>query len=89
MNVGELKALLEGVDDNLQILIPVTHEFDGRFYSPCKIESGKSTCGLDSELTEEDIEEMELLNKPIPEEDCFLLLPCSFGEELDKSHELN
>ena len=89
MTVGELKVLIDGADDNLKILIPVSNEFDGFFYSPCKVESGVSKVGIGEELTEEDVEEMELLNKPIPQEDCFLLLPCGFSEEKDKSHELN
>lgn len=88
MKVGELRKKLEGVDDNMKVLIPFSHEFDGAFYSPCSVDSGVSAMGIEN-LTEEDEKEMQLLNKPIPEEDAFLLIPCGFGEEKDHSHELN
>lgn len=89
MNVGQLKKLLEGVDDSLKVLVPITQEFDGRFYSPCSEDSGKTTMGTGEYLTEEEEKEMKLLNKPIPEEDAFLLIPCGFDEEKDQAHELN
>lgn len=89
MTVGELRKKLEGVDDNMKVLIPFSQEFDGAFYSPCSVDSGVSAMGTDPDLTEEDIKEMELLNKPIPEEDTFLLIPCGFGEEKEHKHELN
>lgn len=89
MKVKDLKKLLENADDNLQVLIPVSHEFDGAFYSPCSEESGITQLSTDADLTEEDIKEMELLNKPIPEEPAFLLIPCGFGEDKDHTHELN
>ena len=90
MTIGKLKQLLEGVDDSMVVMIPVTQEFDGMFYSPCEAESGVTSFGISDEpLTEEDIKEMELLNKSVPEEDSFLLIPCRFHEEKDHSHELN
>jgi hypothetical protein len=89
MVVKELKRLLEGVPDEMKVIIPSSMEFDGVFYSPCVAESGVSAMGTDPNLEEEDIQEMERLNKPIPEEDSFLLIPCGFGEEKDHTHELN
>lgn len=90
MTVGELKKLLQDApDDNIQVLVPATMEFTGAFYSPCNVDSGMSSVGTDMELTEEDIKEAQLLNKPLPEEPAFLLLPCGFGDEKDHSHELN
>jgi hypothetical protein len=89
MTVKRLRELLEGVNDNVQVLIPMTQEFDGAFYSPCSEDSGLTQVGTATDLTEEDIKEMELLNKPIPEEDAFLLIPCGFDEEKEHKHELN
>lgn len=90
MTVGELKALLsESPDDNIQVLVPSTMEFTGVFYSPCNIDSGMTSVGTDMELTEEDIQEAILLDKPLPEEPAFLLVPCGFGDEKDHSHEMN
>lgn len=37
-------------------------------------------------LTEEDIKEMELLNKPMDEEPAFLLIPCGFGKDHPEDH---
>lgn len=89
MTAGELKKKLENVDDGVQVLIPLSQEFDGAFYSPCSVDSGLSIMGTDPDLTEEDVKEMKLLGKPIPEEPAFLLIPCCFGENKDHSHELN
>jgi hypothetical protein len=89
MTVGELKKLIENADDNTQVLIPISQEFDGAFYSPCSEESGISMMGTDPNLTEEDIKEMELLNKPLPEEPALLLVPCGFSEEKQHVHNLN
>ena len=79
MTVKDLKELLDGVPDNLKIVLPVTMEFDGAFYSPCIKESGVGGLGIE-DLSEEDIAERKLLNKPIQEEDAFLLVPCGFFE---------
>jgi hypothetical protein len=89
MTVKQLRKKLEGIDDNMKVLIPLTQEFDGAFYSPCSVDSGVSAMGTGEYLSEEEAKEMELLNKPIPEEDSFLLIPCGFFEEKDHSHELN
>ena len=89
MTVKQLREKLEGVDGDMKVLIPFSQEFDGAFYSPCSVGSGVSAMGTDPNLTEEDIKEMELLNKPIPEEDSFLLIPCGFDEEKEHAHELN
>jgi hypothetical protein len=90
MTVGELKRLLQQApDDNVQVLIPTTMEFTGMFYSPCNADSGMTSMGTDPDITEEDYEEMKLLNQPLPEEPAFLLVPCGFGGEQDHSHELN
>ncbi len=88
MTVNDLRKLIEGADGDLQVLIPINQEFDGAFYSPCIKESGITTMGL-GDLSEEDIKEMKLLNKPIPEEKSLLLVPCGFSEEQDHSHEMN
>lgn len=76
MTVRELKKKLEGVDDNMQVLIPLTHEFDGAFYSPCSKDSGVTAMGTDPYIAD-------------VEEDSFLLIPCGFGEEKEHTHELN
>ena len=81
MNVGQLKKLLEGVPNDVKVLIPFSHEFDGIFYSPCNVDSGMCKVSTDPDLEPEDIEEMQLLNKPLPEEDAFMLVPCGFAEE--------
>lgn len=89
MLVGEMRKLIDGADDNMKILIPISNKFDGCFYSPCNVDSGISQIGTDPEMGKEEIEEAVLLNKPIPEEDVLLLLPCGFDEESNHKHELN
>lgn len=79
MTVKDLKELLENVSDDLQVLLPMTMEFDGAFYSPCIEESGVGGLGLE-DLSEEDIAEHELLNKELPSQDAFCLVPCGFFE---------
>lgn len=81
MTVAELKKKLEGLDDNMEVLIPVSQEFDGLFYSPCENESGVIWIPTDTTITAEDAQEMELLNKPVPEKDVFVLMPCGFFDE--------
>lgn len=88
MTVKQLRKLLEGVDDNVPVLIPVNREFDGRFYRPCSEESGIAAMGMGVPLEEEDYKEAELLGK-LQEEDAFLLVPCGFDEEKDHTHEMN
>jgi len=89
MTIKQLKKLLEGLEDNMKVLIPTSSEFDGMFYSPCPEDSGVSQIGTDANLDEEDIKEMELLNKQIPEESVFMLIPCGFGEEIEHTHLFN
>lgn len=88
MTVGELRNKLLGVDDSLTVLIPVSDEFNGAFYSPCVEETGVKKMGTEY-ISEEEITEMQLLNKQIPEEDSFILTPCGFWEEKSNLHELN
>jgi hypothetical protein len=90
MNVGELKLLLEGIDDSVLVIVPLNagEGFDGMFFSPCIEDSGLGKMGAE-DLDEEDIEEMKLLNKEIPEVDEFLLVPCGFFEPKEHNHELN
>lgn len=40
MTVAELKNLLEGVADDMEVVIPMNPEFDGFFQGPCSYESG-------------------------------------------------
>lgn len=90
MTVGELRKKLEGLDDNMKVLIPVSQEFDGAFYSPCSESSGKTVMGTDSEITEEEAEEASSSNTIlIDEETNFVLFPCGYFEEADHTHELN
>lgn len=88
MTVKELRELLAEADDNLEVLIPVTGEFDGRFYSPCSEESGVAGMGTE-DLTDEDEAELKLLDKEPPSEPSFILIPCGFFEPVDHNHELN
>lgn len=80
MTVGELKNLLEGVDDNTEVLIPLNagDGFDGMFFSPCAEESGIGEMGI-VDGDEEDLVEMELLGKKTTEQE-FLLVPHGFFE---------
>lgn len=94
MTVKDLKELLENVDDGMQVLTPLNagEGFDGVFYSPCVEESGESELGIGEEaesLTEEDMAEVQLLDKTLPTEKSFVLIPCGFFEPHDTSHELN
>lgn len=50
MKVKELKKMLEGVDDEMDVLIPMTPEFDGYFKQPCVAESGVSELGVNENL---------------------------------------
>ena len=48
MTVGELKTLLDGIDDHVEVLIPVNmDEADGLFYSPCFEMSGEIEANVD------------------------------------------
>lgn len=71
MTVKELKDKLEGLDDEIRVVIPQDSQlFDGFFYSPCVEESGKSEMGVNENLK--------------TEETMFLLVPCGF---FDKEHD--
>lgn len=88
MTVGKLKQLLEGLDDNMKVYIPVNQEFDGHFYSPCEEDSGESEIGGEGDMTEEEFERQDNLGI-LKTEKVFLLLPCNFDEEKDHSHHMN
>jgi hypothetical protein len=90
MTVGELKILLEGVDDDTQVLVPMEpiEGFTGAFFSPCMEESKELEMGTE-DLDEEEINERELLNKPLEHKPAFVLVPCGFFEEKEHTHELN
>lgn len=89
MKVKDLRKLLEGVDDEMKVLIPLDmKEFTGEFVHPCIAESGVAGLGTE-DLNEEDIAEYKLLNKEIPSEESFVLVPCGFFEEKDHAHENN
>ncbi len=81
MNVGQLKILLEDVDDDVEILIPFDASmFNGLFYSPCIDESGEG------DSVTSDFNETFMAS-----ERSFLLLPHGFFDDIpeDTSHELN
>lgn len=82
MQVKDLKQLLENIPDDMQVLIPMNagEGFDGFFLSPCIEESGEAGLGTE-DIDEDELKEMELLNKPIPEEKSFVLVPCGFFQE--------
>jgi len=71
MTVGELKELLEGLDDEMEVLIPLdSFVYDGKFMSPCIEESGVV------QLDNPD-------NILSPSETTFLLVPCGFFDDID------
>ena len=81
MNVGQLKILLDGVADDVQVLIPLdTNCFDGFFYKPCIEESGEADTPIDG------FEDYDFMS-----EKSFLLVPRGFFDDVpeDTSHELN
>ena len=69
MTVKDLKQMLNEVNENMQVLIPVSGEFDGFFVSPCESESGAVDMSLDENL--------------LVKETSFVLVPCGFFEEHD------
>lgn len=77
MNVKELKELLADVDDDMEVLIPMTMEFDGYFKSPCVHDSGENSMGA----VKEDGDEEEITS--------FILVPCGFFEPIKSTPELN
>lgn len=70
------------MNDEMLVVVPVEpmEGFTGAFFSPCIEESGKIEMGAEY-LSEEDIAEHELLNKPVSTEPSFALVPCGFYEE--------
>jgi len=80
MTVGDLKILLEDMDDHVEVLIPVNmDEADGLFYSPCVEMSGEIEANVDG------LEDLEFIT-----EKSFLLVPCGFfGELIDDFDEMD
>jgi len=66
MKVKDLRKLMDGVDDEMDVLIPLTHEFDGYFKHPCIEESGVAELGVNENLG--------------TTEKSFVLVPCGFFE---------
>lgn len=75
MTVGELKILLEGVDDDTEVLIPASplDGFGALFYSPSVEESGWQYTS-DEEISEEDLADYPF---GVPQ---FLLVPVGYFE---------
>lgn len=67
MTVKDLKEILKDAPDDLQVLIPMSGEFDGYFKSPCSEETGISELGIDENSNET--------------EPAFIIVPCGFFEE--------
>lgn len=80
MKIKDLKKLIEGCDEDMDVLISLTGEFDGCFVHPCLEESGEADLGIYQ--SEEDEKEAELLNKPITQKS-FVIVRCGFF----KTHE--
>lgn len=82
MNVKDLKEMLATLPDEMQVLIPLNAGagFTGEFFSPCLEESGDADLGTE-DISEEDAKEYDLLNKPLPSEKSFILVPCGFFQE--------
>jgi hypothetical protein len=87
MTAKDLKTLLADVPDDMQVLIPLNagEGFTGEFFSPCNEDSGIGGLGTE-DLSEEEIKEYQLLNKPIPQKDSFVLVPCGFFQEHEGPH---
>lgn len=74
MKVKDLKRLLSQIPEDMtlrewnemDVLIPVTMEFDGRFISPCVEETGMEELGMDEDM-------------PVTERS-FVIVPCGFFE---------
>lgn len=74
MKIKDLKELLKKPDgismddwNEMQVLIPVSGEFDGFFHSPCIEESGVVDLGIDEDTDETDAS--------------FIIVPCGFFNE--------
>lgn len=90
MTVKQLRELLEGHPDEMQVLIPgnAIEGFTGEFFSPCTEDSGEIEMGLE-DLTDEEIEERKLLNQEIKTDKSFVLVPCGFYTEHEVHPQLN
>ena len=64
MKVKDLKILLKGVDEDMDVLIPLNPIFDGMFKHPCIVESGVGELGVNENLK--------------TTQEMFLLVPCGF-----------
>lgn len=85
--------MLDGVDGDMEVFIPVNAEFDGMFRTPCTGESGVSQIAdIEPEVDEHGLfmpHEAED-EKLAPQKDVFMLLPHGFTEEPEGvSPELN
>lgn len=91
MTVGELRKMIDGVDDNMPVVIPTSKDFKGVFsvYSPCSVGSGKSQLPACDDMTNDEIKELLLADKPLPQEDVMMLVYCGYGEDHEHTHELN
>ena len=67
MTVGELKFLLRGIADDVEVMIPVSFEDEGMFISPDSDETG--------------LADMESEDGGISSEPAFLIVPYGFYEE--------
>lgn len=67
MTVGELKFLLRGIADDVEVMIPVSFEDEGLFISPDADETG--------------LADMEAEDGGINPEPAFLIVPYGFYEE--------
>lgn len=74
--------MLSDIPDETQVMVPLNagNGFDGQWFSPCIVESGKVKFDLE-DLDDEEIKERELLNQPVKQEDSFILVPCGFSKE--------
>lgn len=68
--------MLIGVDDEMEVLIPMSAEFDGYFKHPCTSDSGVAELGVNENLG--------------TTKDAFVLAPCAYYDaNKDCTHELN
>ncbi len=81
MTVADLKEMLNELPDDMDVLIPMNagEGFTGAWFTPCIEESGGVELGIE-DLTDEEIKERKLLNKPIEVDNALCLVPCGFFE---------
>jgi hypothetical protein len=82
MTIGDLKEMIKDLPDDMDVMVPLNAGagFDGIFFSPCLNQSGEAEFGTEY-LDEEEIREAELLNKPLPAQKSFALVPCGFFDQ--------